>query len=154
PNVCNVDVRGSLKFLFSLINGATCFYAAEEKRYLHNFCSVLSKPEGPEAAIKMLHKTVNNSRPDQPSAFTAFCFNISFLLEFHRPENWKRWTESLFSEMREKTKNQELAIQKQNISALHELLKSQTIPYSQLSSFLLVHAKLLEFRKKFFGQKA
>lgn len=153
-NVCAIDVRGSLKFLFSLINSSTCFFAAHEKRYLHNFCSVLTKDSGPEAAIKMLHKTVNNSRPDQPAAFTAFCFNIYFLLEYHRPDNWEHWARSLFNELREQTKGEEAILQKQNISALHELLKNLPIPFEQLSAFLLVHAQLLECRKLLFRQSS
>lgn len=152
-NVNSIDVRGSLKFLLSFIKGATCFSSKFEKKLFDNFLSILTRPEGPEEAIKLLHNAVNNHMPNQPAAFTGFCFNISFLLEFYRPMNWENSARLLFNELKTKTKSEESAIPKQNIAALEELLKNQLVPFEILSSFLLIQAILLELRKEHFNQK-
>lgn len=147
-----INVPGSLKFLLSSIKAYTCFSQQFEERLFKNFLSILQKPEGPETAIEALHKSVNSHMPGHPSAFTAFCFNLHYLFNFYRPENWESSCGLLFQELRHKSRTDEMAIQKQEISALHEILKNSLMPFELLSAYLLIQGLLLESRKKYSSQ--
>lgn len=141
-----VDVPGSLKFLLSSIKGAICISKAFEKRMCENFLTILNGTKGPESAIELLHKAVNNHLPGQRYAFTALCFNLHALLGFYFPEKWELWAKLLTKELA-KQASSEKTLQTGPMGALHDLLAQHLLPFEVLSSFMLLNGHLLELRK-------
>lgn len=148
----SINVRGSLKFLLTSTKGFTCFSAELQKRLFFNYLKILAGEKGPEEALAMLHKATKINMPDVPAALTGFSFNFSYFLQLYDPQNAQKWVPFLFKELGPCHKKSLEEAQKSHIEALHELLKSQSIPFEVLSAFLLIHAKLLEIRKKEFQQ--
>lgn len=144
----SVNVQGAIKYLLSTIHDFTCLTEEFETGLFKKFLTILG--EKPEMALEGLHRAIQNNMPGHSSAFTAFCFNIHFLFNIYKPENWESLSRLLFQEPKKQTKKDLLPPPKKpEIIALQELMKDSKAPFEVISSFLLIHGLLLESRGRY-----
>lgn len=146
-----IDIPGSLRFLLSSIKGATCFSAHFEKRLFQNFLVIFSGERGGQTAIKLLREAIHKRMPGVHVAYSAFCFNLQFLLQYYSPLNGEVCSKLLFQELKETSRSDDFAIQKQLMGPIHELMKDQKIPFHVISAFLLSFGHLHEIHKQAFN---